>query len=655
MQDQQGGDGTAAMEDGPAPAVIRHLGVLVVYHLKDDDDLPLLRLHLERIHRHTRVPYTLFAVANRVSPAARALIQAQPNVVLCDITPTDARGSREHGYYLDAMVPIALASGVSHVCTLDVDSFPINDGWLDVLVAKAPRSGVAAVSRAENGDPCLPHPSCLLAPRGLFEEHAISFSPDPDDTREYRRFARATGQAPDTGVRLAVALWASNEEWGRLLRSNTSNPHYLMAGIYDGVVFHLGGLGRGKVFRADLHKSRLPGRLASFAPFPARSGRRRRGEEQEAGERNRAIYAELRARLIDDPDGLFAYLLGHDEPHTASADAADAAGAPERDHLDASTTTNGDQPGDAATNGAGSPASMCEPADRSAPADLFPLPVVTAAPPRELRYRRALEIGTALRALWDSRRIVWALIVRQVRAQYSQQVLGLAWAIFTPFAQTIVFTVLLNRVGTRSTVNTEGVPKMLFLYAGLTAWSFVSTAIGSGGVSLVGNPLLNKVYAPREVFPIAQVATSLLNTVAALVVFPVLLLVAGRGVARTFYWSIVLGVVLIVFATAITLFVAATTVYMRDLRSGLPLVLQLGMFFPGVLYPLRLVVPAGGRGVYALLFPPGTLIDQMRETLFQGTAPAPGATLLATLGTALYLAGGFVYFKRLETGFADVS
>lgn len=110
-----------------AAADVAHLGILVVYFLKDDGDLPLLRLHLDRIARHTHVPYTLYAVANRVSPKARALIETQPNVRICEVPPTDLRASREHGYYLDAILPIALADGVSHVCTLDVDSFPIAD------------------------------------------------------------------------------------------------------------------------------------------------------------------------------------------------------------------------------------------------------------------------------------------------------------------------------------------------------------------------------------------------------------------------------------------------------------------------------------------------------------------------------------------------
>ena len=39
-------------------------------------------------------------------------------------------------------------------------------------------------------------------------------------------------------------------------------------------------------------------------------------------------------------------------------------------------------------------------------------------PPPELRYRRALRVGPALRELGRSRHIVVGLVVRQVRSQY---------------------------------------------------------------------------------------------------------------------------------------------------------------------------------------------------------------------------------------------
>ena len=41
------------------------LAILVVYYLSSDDDLPILDLHLDRIERHTRVPFQVYGAANR--------------------------------------------------------------------------------------------------------------------------------------------------------------------------------------------------------------------------------------------------------------------------------------------------------------------------------------------------------------------------------------------------------------------------------------------------------------------------------------------------------------------------------------------------------------------------------------------------------------
>ena len=67
----------------------------------------------------------------------------------------------------------------------------------------------------------------------------------------------------------------------------------------------------------------------------------------------------------------------------------------------------------------------------------------------------------------------------------------------------------------------------------------------SAGSSLVGNPLLNKVYAPREVFPIAQVCSSGVDAFASAALTPLLFLAAGRWPSPTAYWVPVLVLILI--------------------------------------------------------------------------------------------------------------
>jgi hypothetical protein len=304
---------------------VQHLGILMVCYLKDDSDLPLLALHLERVAKHRQIPTTTFVAAARAGDAARSMLAAQRDVVVCDdLPPTELRGSREHAYYLDVLVARALDAGVSHVCTLDLDSFPIRDDWVDVIVGQIDEldgARLAGVCRVENGDTLLPHPSCTLATRDFFATDPPSFSPDSDGTPEFRTFLRTTGQRADTGIRIAHRLWSTGEPWVRLTRTNVRNGHYLMAGIYGDVVFHLGGAGRGKLFRRDLERSTIHRLTRPVERIPVPSGRvtqvkqaalkrARRSREAALAAQNRAAYEVLRTWLLEDPDGLFAHLRG---------------------------------------------------------------------------------------------------------------------------------------------------------------------------------------------------------------------------------------------------------------------------------------------------------------------------------------------------------
>lgn len=296
------------------------IAILVVYFLRNDDDLPILALHLDRIAAHTRVPFTVYGAANRVTPTARRMLHARSWLRLCEIEPTGLRGSREHGYYLDALAALAAADGVDRLITLDVDSFPISDDWIETIVG-ASESGVAGILRVENGDTALPHPSCVMVEAEFFDRYRPSFSPDSDFSPEFRRFLRSTGQAGDTGLGLAYTLWAQKLPWGRLLRSNAVELHPIIAGIYADSVFHLAGVASGTIFRRDLQASRLH-RLTSpleRLPLTGSAGKVKtavltglRGRATRAiVERNRNVYATVRTRLLADSTALFAELRGH--------------------------------------------------------------------------------------------------------------------------------------------------------------------------------------------------------------------------------------------------------------------------------------------------------------------------------------------------------
>ncbi len=292
---------------------------------------------------------------------------------------------------------------------------------------------------------------------------------------------------------------------------------------------------------------------------------------------------------------------------------------------------------------------------RRLPVTLLSVSQASAAldgPPRELVFRRKIRLGFSLRELWRSRELVRTLAEREIRVRYKQAILGFSWAVITPVVLMIVFTVFLRRV---AKVDTGGAPYALFSYLGLLPWTFFSSSVNQGGQTLVtSSNLLNKVYCPREVFPLSSVIVATVDTTISSAILAVLFAIYTYAPKATSLWVPLLLVIQIGFTVGITLLISGTLVYLRDLRQALPIFLQLGLFATPVAWGID-VVPAQWRTLYAILNPLAPVIDGYRRSMLFGQAPQLHLLLPAAVSTVVILVGGYVIFKRLETGFADAA
>lgn len=274
------------------------------------------------------------------------------------------------------------------------------------------------------------------------------------------------------------------------------------------------------------------------------------------------------------------------------------------------------------------------------------------SPPGELIFRRRVRIRTALAEVWNSRELVRTLAEREIRARYKQALLGFSWAVITPLVLMVVFTVFVSRV---ADVDTGDVPYPLFAYLGLLPWTFFSTSLSAGGQSLVTNSaLLNKIYCPREVFPLASVIVAGVDTVISTAILGVLFVIFTFAPQITSLWIPLLLLVQIGFTIAVTLIISGVLVYLRDLRQALPLILQFGLFATPVAWGID-VVPSSLQLPYSIINPLAPVIDGYRRSILFGQAPQWDLLLPAAASTVVMLVVGYKVFKRLETGFADAA
>ncbi len=281
---------------------------------------------------------------------------------------------------------------------------------------------------------------------------------------------------------------------------------------------------------------------------------------------------------------------------------------------------------------------------------------IPTEPPGHLVYRHSANLLPSVKELWGRREMVLTLAERDIRASYKQATLGVAWALVTPLAYLVIFTVVFTHFthAVRS-LDTGGIPYAVYAYPGILAWNYLANSLSSGGNSMLTNvALLQKTSFPRACFPLSQMVEAAVYTCIALVPLGILFGVYGIAPKIETVWVPLIVLIELAFSVGVVLALSALVVYVRDLVQVMGLLTQMGMLVTPVIWPFS-KVPSAWQPLYGLLNPLGPVIDGIRRTMLLGYAPRWPALAAAAVGAVGYLVGGYAIFKRLEVGFADIS
>jgi ABC-2 type transport system permease protein/lipopolysaccharide transport system permease protein len=276
---------------------------------------------------------------------------------------------------------------------------------------------------------------------------------------------------------------------------------------------------------------------------------------------------------------------------------------------------------------------------------------VPDSPPAELRRLNRGSAFAAIGELIARRDLVLTLARRDFTARYKQTILGVGWAIVLPVLTISIFNLFVRRV---ANADTAGAPYALWSYLGLLPWLFFTNSVSNGGLSLLSNqPLLNKVHSPRQVYPIAAVALASVD-----MGLSALALGAAFGVFRyvpqpTCYWIPLILLVQVLWTVGITVLCSIVTVYIRDVRALIPVLLQLGLFATPVVYALD-QVPASYRQLYCFLNPMAPVIDSYRRVVLYGQNPVWSELGAGALTSVILVVVAFRVFARFEQGIVDI-
>lgn len=259
---------------------------------------------------------------------------------------------------------------------------------------------------------------------------------------------------------------------------------------------------------------------------------------------------------------------------------------------------------------------------------------------------RSLNLGE----LWSYRELLYFLVWRDIKVRYKQTVLGASWAILQPVLTMMVFSVFFGRL---ARVPSDGLPYPLFAFAALVPWTLFASGLTMSADSLVGSQqLIKRVYFPRLVIPTAAVVSGGVDFVLAFVVLLVLMFSYGIVPGANLLWVVPLVGLTVVTALGVGLWLSALNVQYRDVRHMVPFVTQFWLLATPIAYPSSLLSEPW-RTLYAIN-PMVGVVEGFRWALLGADTP-PGPMLgVSVLTATLLLAGGALYFQRMERTFADV-
>jgi ABC-2 type transport system permease protein len=191
--------------------------------------------------------------------------------------------------------------------------------------------------------------------------------------------------------------------------------------------------------------------------------------------------------------------------------------------------------------------------------------------------------GQAVREVFAYRELLGQLTRKELKVKYKDSVLGFLWTLVRPLLQLLVYSVAIGIfLGSGRVIPQFGV----YLFTGLVAWTLFTDILGGCTGAVVGNAgLVKKVYFPRELLSLSVVGAAVVNFALQLVVLVGAYVVTDHWPAAKDLPLVPLALlVLIVFATALGLLLAAANVYLRDVQYLVEVGLLLWFWMTPIVY-----------------------------------------------------------------------
>lgn len=268
----------------------------------------------------------------------------------------------------------------------------------------------------------------------------------------------------------------------------------------------------------------------------------------------------------------------------------------------------------------------------------------------------AKSTGECLRTVVVNRRLLAALVKRELSDEYVRHGLSIGWTFIHPLVLMLVYLFIFTKIfPTRVTAPPgSSANAVVYLLAGIVPWLAVSQVMGQSLMSVVGNSaIVRQMSFPLELLPIKTLAGPFMFSGVSLALLIAYGLWITGGTALPAYLVGLPPLILITCMqlAGLALLLGCLQVFVRDLKEFVNVFLTIGLFIHPILY-LPNAVPAAVRPVI-YLSPFSYLLFCWQDVLFFGSIGSIWPWIVSAAFAVLWLALGARVFMVTKNHFGD--
>jgi lipopolysaccharide transport system permease protein len=225
-----------------------------------------------------------------------------------------------------------------------------------------------------------------------------------------------------------------------------------------------------------------------------------------------------------------------------------------------------------------------------------------------------------LKKVWDSRNLIKAFLVRDLKSRFRKTAIGPLWFIVGPLLNMALSSFVF---GNLAKFDSNGLPYPIFFFSAFLPWRLFKSSMEGVNNSLRDfMPYLSKVYIPHLIAPIIAFITSFIDWLISFVILIAMMFIYHIKLPTQIYMLPIFILVLFLTSFSIGLIGSAFTVRYRDVSSGLGFLLTAWYYFTPIIYSAS-IIPENYLWLYKLN-PMFWVVEGFRWSLLgTGTPPQP--------------------------------